>query len=99
MCQGLTSRILENHCSCILHGGLVDFNVSRLGMMYTYVQNGNHPVLVTTLNLGTVLKVNAVHVCVGFTSSTGTHASQFHDILTQNLDSLRIDKDIFPLSS
>ena len=77
------------------NGDLADFGVSGLGMMYVYVQDVNHPVLVTTLNLSTVLKLNAGRAWVGFTGSTGTHAWQVHDILKWNLDSLHIDKDIF----
>ena len=75
--------------------GLADFDVGRLGMMYMYVQDVNHPFLVTTLNLGTALKLNTGRACVEFTGSTGTHASQVHVILKWNLDSLHIDKYIF----
>jgi len=81
------------------NGGLADFGVGGLGMMYVYIQDLKHPVLVTTLNLGTALKLDAERAWVGFTGSTGTHALQVHDTLEWNLDSLRIDKDIFPLPS
>ena len=78
------------------NGGLADFGVGGLGMIYVYIQDVNHSVLVTTLKLGTALQLNAGRASVGFTGSTKTLAWQVHDILKWNLDSLRIDKDIFP---
>ena len=81
------------------NGGLADFDVGRIGIMYMYVQDVNHPLLVDTLKFPASLNLNAGRTCVGFIGSIGTHASQVHVILKWNLDSLHIDKDIFPLLS
>ena len=73
------------------NGGMADWDVNGLGLLYVYCENLNDPVLVVPLNLGATLKLNRGRAWVGFTAATGLNTWQVHDILDWTFTSLRMD--------
>jgi len=89
-----TMHFFEN--SDYPHGGMADWSIAGLGLLYIYVENLKDATLVIPLNLDATLKLNHGRAWVGFTASTGIDTFQVHDILQWKFSSLRMDIDHYP---
>jgi len=79
-----------------ISGGMADWSISGIGMLYIYCQNLVDPVLVVPVNIGATLDLNRGRAWVGFTAATGVHTWQVHDVLQWTFSSLREDFEYIP---
>ena len=77
-------------------GGMADWSVAGLGLLYVYVNNLEDAVLITPLNLASTLQLNHGRAWIGFTASTGKETWQVHDVLDWEFSSLRMDIEEVP---
>lgn len=77
-------------------GGMGDFGTG-VGQLEVYLDDLNSPVLVTAVNIGTLLKLHHGRAWVGFTAATGHSTWQTQDLLSWHLNQLRLDKEEYPM--
>ena len=77
------------------NGGMPDFGLG-VGMLQVFVDDLSSPVLVTPLDLGSLLDLKHGRAWVGFTGATGLETWQTTDVLSWHLNQLRLDKRPHP---